>query len=129
MYATTDRSFTDVLEDIVGNVQHIIRSEVRLAKAEIQEETVKAGKAARIGGSGAVLGLYAVGFLLLTCFFALEMAVAPWLAALIVTVVVGAVAGVLIRLGIRGMKRVHPRPDKTIDTLRENVEWARNQAK
>ena len=66
MSTTTDRSFADVLDDIVGNVQGIIRSEVRLAKAEIQEETVKAGKAARFAGSGAVLGLYAVGFLLLT---------------------------------------------------------------
>jgi VIT1/CCC1 family predicted Fe2+/Mn2+ transporter len=129
MYAMTDRSFTDVLEDIVGNVQHIIRSEVRLAKTEIQEETVKAGKAARTAGSGAVLALYAVGFLLPTCFFALELAVAPWLAALILTLVVGAVAGVLIKLGIKGMKRVNPRPDRTIDTLRENVEWVKNQAK
>jgi uncharacterized membrane protein YqjE len=129
MYATTDRSFTDVLEDIVGNVQHIIRSEVRLAKAEIQEETVKAGKAARIAGSGAVLGLYAVGFLLLTCFFVLEMAVTAWLAALIVALVVGAVAGVLINSGIKSIKRVNPRPERTINSLKENVEWVKNQAK
>lgn len=129
MYATTDRSFTDVLEDIVGNVQNIIRSEVRLAKAEIQEEAIKAGKAARIAGSGALLGLFAIGFLLLTCFFALAMAVAPWLAALIVTVIVGAGAGILIKLGIKNMRQVKPRPDKTIETLRENVEWVKNQAK
>lgn len=129
MSTTTDRSFADVLDDIVGNVQGIIRSEVRLAKAEIQEETVKAGKAARFAGSGAVLGLYAVGFLLLTCLFALELAVTAWLAALIIAVIAGAAAGVLIKAGIKRMKLVNPRPAKTIETLRENVEWVKNQAK
>jgi uncharacterized membrane protein YqjE len=129
MLTTTDRSFTDVLNDIAGNVQGIIRSEVRLAKAEIQEETVKAGKAARIAGSGAVLGLYALGFLLLTCLFALEIIVAAWLAALIVAVIVGAAAGVLINIGIKRMKLVHPRPSKTIETLKENVEWMKTQAR
>lgn len=129
MPAMTDRSFAEVLDDIAGNVQGIIRSEVRLAKAEIQEETVKAGKVARMAGSGAVLGLYALGFLLLACFFALEIAVTAWLAALIVAVIAGAAAGVLINLGITRMKLVHPRPERTIETLKENVEWVKNQAK
>ena len=108
MSTTADRSFSDVLDDIVGNVQGIIRSEVRLAKVEIQEETVKAGKAARLAGSGAVLGLYALGFLLLTCLFALELAVTAWLAALIVAAVVGAAAGVLMKAGIKRIKLVNP---------------------
>jgi Flp pilus assembly protein TadB len=129
MYTNGERSFSTVLENIVGNIQGIIRSEVRLAKAEIQEETVKAGKAAGIAASGAVLALYAVGFVLLTCVYALETAVAPWLAALIVAVVVGAVSAVLIRMGAKRFKRVHPRPDKTIGTIKENLEWAKDQAR
>jgi len=129
MSTSTDRSFTDVLEDIVGNVQGIIRSEVRLAKAEIREETVKAGKAAGIAGSGVVLALYAVGFFLLTCLYALETAVTPWIAALILTLLVGSGATVLIIVGKKRIKRVDPRPDKTINTLKENVEWVKNQAK
>lgn len=129
MSTSTDRSFTEVLENIVGNVQGIIRSEVRLAKAEIQEETVKAGKAAGIAGSGVVLALYAVGFLCLTCLYALETAVAPWLAALIVTLLVGGGAALLINVGKKRMKRVDPRPDKTITTLKENVEWVKNQTR
>ena len=63
-----------------------IRSEFRLAKTEIREEAVVAGKAATIAGSGAVLALYAGGFLLLACVYALQLVVAAWLAALIVTV-------------------------------------------
>jgi len=129
MGSSGDRTFAGLLEDIVANVQSIIRSEVRLARAEIREETVKAGKAAGIAGSGAVLAFYAVGFLLLTGVFALETAVQPWLAALIVAVFVGAIAGVLVNIGLKRMKQVNPRPEKTIHSVKENVEWLKNQAR
>jgi len=124
-----DRSIANVLEDIVGNVQGIIRSEVRLAKTEIQEEAGKAWKAGGVVGSGAILGLYALGFLLLAGFFALEMVVEPWLAALIVAVVVGIAAAILVNAGRKKMKQVHPRPDKTIHTMRENLEWVKHQTR
>jgi len=129
MSTTGERSFSSLLEDIVGNVQGIIRSEVRLAKAEIQEETVKARKAAGITASGAALALYALGFLLLTCLYALETALAPWLSALIVAFVVGCIAAILISAGMKEFKRVDPRPDKTINSIKENVEWAKDQAR
>jgi uncharacterized membrane protein YqjE len=123
------RSFSQVLDNIVGDVQTIIRSEVRLAKVEIQEETVKAGKAAGMLGSGAVLALYAVGFLFLTGMFALELVVAAWLAALIVAVVIAIAAAILINIGRQRTKRVNPRPVQTINTMKENLEWAKRQAK
>src|ERR1700730_8087759 len=124
----SDRSFSNVLSDIVGNVQGIIRSEVRLAKTEIQEEAVKAGKASTILAVGIILALYAVGFLFLTWVYALEIAVSPWLAALIVTSLVGSAAAILINVGRKRIKGV-PLPDKTINTMKENLEWARNQTK
>jgi uncharacterized membrane protein YqjE len=124
-----ERSFSIVFENIVDNVQGIIRSEVRLAKAELREETVKAGKAAGIAASGAVLALYAVGFMLLACLYAIETAVAPWLAALIVTIIVGTIAVVLIKLGVKRLKRVDPRPDRTINSIKENLEWAKTQVR
>lgn len=126
---SSERSFADVLEDIIGNVQRMIRSEVRLAKAEIQEESIKAGKASGLAGSGVVLAIYALGFLFLTCLFALEIAVTPWLAALIMTVLIGSTAAALLRVGIKRIKQVHPRPDKTITSVKENLEWAKNQVK
>lgn len=129
MSGNGDRSFSDILDDIIGNIQGIIRSEVRLAKAEMQEESIKAGKAAAIAVSGALLALYALGFLLLACVYALEIALAPWLAALIVTILVGVIAAVLLKVGVKRMKRVDPRPDKTMRSIRENLEWAKNQAR
>ncbi len=124
-----ERSFANIVEDIVSNFQDIVRSEVRLAKAEVREEAAKAGKAGRMLGAGAVLALYALGFLLLTCVYALELAVDPWLAALIVAVIAGAAGGVMIRGGVKKMQGVHTRPEKTIDTMKENLEWAKRQTR
>jgi len=125
----SERTFSDVVQDIVGNIQHIIRSELQLAKTEVKEETAKAGKAAGIMGAGGVLGLYAGGFVLLTLARALETVMAPWLASLIVAVLAGAGAFVAISAGRSRMKQVHPSPDKTIRTVKENVEWAKDQTK
>jgi hypothetical protein len=81
-----ERSFSDVLDSIVGNVQTIIRSEIQLAKTEVKEETTKAARATGILAAGSLLGVYAGGFLLLTVVRALENVTAPWLASLIVAV-------------------------------------------
>jgi len=123
-----DRSIGEMLQDIVRNIQEIIRSEVRLAKTELTQEASKAARAGAMVGVGAVLGLYAVGFLLLTCVYALSNVVAPWLSALIVGVVVAAAAGIAVSMGIKNMKQVS-KPEKTIETMRENVQWAKDQTK
>ena len=124
-----ERSFSDVLESIVGNVQTIIRSEIQLAKTEVKEETAKAARATGILAAGGLLGLYAGGFLLLTIVRALENVTPPWLASLIVAVVVGVAAFVAINAGRTPMKHVRPAPDKTIKTVKENVEWVKDQTK
>ncbi|PWU01065.1 MAG: hypothetical protein C5B51_23785 [Terriglobia bacterium] len=125
----TERSFADIFQDVIGNVQKIIHSEIQLAKAEVKEETTKAGKAAGIVAGGAVLGLYALGFLLVTVTRALEIVTAPWVASLIVAVSVGAAAYVAIHLGRSRMKHVHAVPEKTIQTTKENAQWVKDQIK
>ena len=124
-----ERSFSEVVESIVGNIQTIIRSEIRLAKTEVKEEVAKAGRATGILAAGGLLGLYAGGFFLLTIVRALENITAPWLASLIVAVLVGVAAFVAISAGRARMKRVHPAPDKTIKTVKENIEWVKDQTK
>ncbi|MDQ6677382.1 MAG: phage holin family protein [Acidobacteriota bacterium] len=123
-----DRSIASVLQDIVANIQQIVKSEVRLAKAEATEEIGKAGKASKSLAAGAALALYALGFLLLCCMYLLAMVVPSWVAALIVAVVVGAIAVFLVLGGIKEFKRVHA-PEQTIASVKENVEWAKAQTK
>jgi len=124
-----ERSFSDVLDSIVGNVQTIIRSEIQLAKTEVKEETTKAARATGILAAGSLLGVYAGGFLLLTVVRALENVTAPWLASLIVAVLVGVAALIAINAGRTRMKHVHPAPDKTIKTVKENIECVKDQTK
>jgi Flp pilus assembly protein TadB len=124
-----DRSVSELLQDIVTDVQQIIRSEVLLAKTELREKALRASKAGRLVAVGAVAALYAVGFLLLFCVYALAMAIASWAAALIVALGVGIAAAVLLRVGIKRMRQVSPTPQKTIEGMKENVRWAKNQTK
>jgi uncharacterized membrane protein YqjE len=123
------RSFPEVLQDIVGNLQEIIRSEFRLAKTELKEEAAKAGKPAATFGVGLVLGFYGIGFLLLASVYGLSMVMAGWLAALLVGTILVIVAIALLSSSGKKLKRVNPTPAKTIQSLEENVQWAKHQIK
>jgi tetrahydromethanopterin S-methyltransferase subunit C len=129
MTVQTERSFAELFQDIVVNVQEIIRSEFRLAKAEVREEADKARKSVSMLGAGMVIGLYALGFLLLAAVYGLETVVPSWLAALIVGAAVAIVATVLLNMGRNRIKQVHPVPEKTVATLKENVQWAKHQVR
>jgi len=126
---TNDRSAVDVLKDIVGNVQEIIRSEVRLAKAETRLEISKATSGSKTLAIGGVLGLYGGAFVLLAIVYALSLVVAAWLAALIVGLALAIPGALMISNGLTSLKRVNPAPEKTIETVKENVEWMKNQTK
>jgi uncharacterized membrane protein YqjE len=125
----TQRSFPEVLRDIVGNLQEIVRSEFRLAKSELKEEAAKAAKPAATFGVGLVLGFYGMGFLLLASVYGLSTVMAGWLAALLVGTILAIVAIALMSTSGKKLKRVNPTPDKTIQSLEENVQWAKHQIK
>ena len=115
--ATSQRSFPDVLQDIIGNVQQIIRYEFRLAKTEINEKVTEATRPAATFGAGLVLAFYGLGFLLLACVYALSTVIAGWLAALLVGAVVSIVAVALMSIGGKKLKNINYTPDKTIRSL------------
>jgi uncharacterized membrane protein YqjE len=125
----TQRSFADVLQDIVANIQQIVRSEVRLAQVEIKEKASRASKPASVLISGIVLALFGLGFLLLAAVYALSLVLPAWLSALIVAVVVGIIASGLIASGLTALKQINPVPEKTAQTMKENVQWAKDQMK
>ena len=126
-HAQNGRTMAEILRDIIADVQEIVRSEFRLAKAEVQEETAKVARSGIPLIVGLLLGLYALGFILLAAVHALSIVVAAWLATLIVGFVVGVVSLILINLGRNRLKGVKVVPEKTIGTMKENVQWARNQ--
>lgn len=128
-YDNRERSAGEIVKDILASAQDIIRSEVRLAKAEIREESRKAISAGTLLTAGAVVALYAVGFLLSAVVNALALVLPMWASAAIVGVVLTVGAGVMVSLGLGRWKLVRTTPDKTIGDVKENVEWLKRQTK
>jgi hypothetical protein len=126
---TQERAISNVLQDILRSLQEIVRSEVRLAKVEIRDEARQATSSAVWIGAGAVGALSAWAFLLWTIVFALATQMSMWAATLVVAVVLAAAAGILLLGGIKRARQINPIPQRTIATMKENVEWMRHAAK
>lgn len=123
------RTTADVVKDIIANVQEIVRSEVRLAKTEAREEVSKFTGAAKILAAGAVLGIYALGFVLASVAMILALALPAWGAVSIVAIVLAIAAYALVSSGVKKLKLVHAKPEKTIESVKENMQWMKNQTK
>jgi uncharacterized membrane protein YqjE len=123
-----ERTFADIFQEIIGNVQDIVRSEVRLAKTEIKEEANQAARASGVLVGGVALGLYAAGFFFLTIVYALSIVLPAWLAALLVTVFLGFAAAIMVTSGLKRLRQVD-KPVYTIQTLKENFQWAKDHSR
>ena len=123
-----ERPFSRLLEDTLANIQDLVRSEVRLATTEVQEKLVSASKPAAYLGAGLIIVLYGLGFLLVSAMYGLSLVAPAWLAALIVGAASLAAAAILIHKGRCGLRIVTP-PEKTIQSVKENVTWLKDQMK
>jgi uncharacterized membrane protein YqjE len=123
------RSVAQILEDIASNLTQLVQGEFRLAKSELKEGAEKVAVPGATLGAGVVLAFYGLGFLLLATVYALSLVMAGWLATLIVGGVLTVAAGILIIAGATKLKRVSLTPYKTIQTLEEDVQWAKQQIK
>ena len=126
---SSERSISDVLTDIVRNIQDIVRSEIRLAKTEVAEDWQKVRAGGVLLGIGAVLGAYGAFFVLLCVVNVLSQVMPSWAAALVVGVVLAVLAVVLISSGSAKLRRARNPAPRTVATLKENVQWAKHQIK
>lgn len=122
-----DRPIGELLRELANETTTLVRQELDLAKAEMREKAGKAGPGFGMWGAAGVTGLLALGSLTAFLILALDGAMPNWLAALIVGLVYSAIAGVLY---VRGKHRVEeagsPVPEKTIETVKEDVQWAKH---
>jgi uncharacterized membrane protein YqjE len=122
-----DRPIGELLKQLANETTTLVRQELDLAKAEMREKAGKSGPAFGMWGAAGATGLLALGSLTAFLILALDGAMPNWLAALIVGLVYAAVAGVLY---LRGKRRVEeagsPVPEKTIETMKEDVQWAKH---
>jgi hypothetical protein len=123
-----ERPIGDLVKQLANQTSTLVRQEIDLARAELSEKGRVAGQGAGLLGGATVVGLLAAGALTACVVLALSEVLDPWLAALIVAVVLGAVAALL---GVRGRARVRdatpPIPQQTVETVKEDVEWAKTR--
>ncbi|WP_018500589.1 phage holin family protein [Parafrankia discariae] len=116
-----------LVSDVAADVSTLFRQEIALAKAELRAEATKAGKGAGMFAGAGGAGYFALLFVLLAVMFGLGEVMALGWAALIVGVVLAAVAAVLALRGRSTVREVHPAPTQTVETLREDVQWAQSR--
>ena len=124
-----NRPMSEVLQDILQNLQDLIRSEFRLAKAEVGQDARQAAASAVWVAAGAVCGVSAWLFLLWTAAFAAAQVMPMWAASLTVAVVMGLAAALLLAFGRRRIKRLDPMPERTVASLKENLQWIKPSTK
>jgi MFS family permease len=125
----SEASVAELVKQLTEQSSRLARHEVELAKAELAIKGKRAGIGAGMFGGAGVCGFYAFGALISAAVLGLSTAVAAWLAALIVTAVLAAIAGIL---ALKGKSKVAqatpPVPEQATESVKEDVGWAKSRA-
>jgi uncharacterized protein YacL len=118
----------ELFKQLSDELSTLVRQELRLAQAEMTEKGKKAGVGIGMFGGAGIVGLLALGALTTCLIAALSTGMEVWIAALIVTVIYAAVAGVLALKGRDRVGEATPAlPEQTIETVKEDAQWAKTQ--
>jgi len=118
----------ELFKQLSNDLSTLVRQELRLAQAEMTEKGKKAGIGVGMFGGAGIVGLLALVTLSACLVAALATGMDVWLAALIVTVVYGALAGVLALIGKKRVSEATPPvPEQTVESVKEDVQWAKTQ--
>ncbi|WCB93480.1 hypothetical protein DSM104299_02193 [Baekduia alba] len=122
-----DNSIGDLLKQLSEETSTLVRQELALARAELEQQGKRAGKGAGMLGGAGVGGLLTLGALTATLIGVLDTAMAFWLAALIVTVLWAAISAVLALQGKNKIQQATPPVPQTVETVKEDVQWAKTR--
>jgi Flp pilus assembly protein TadB len=125
--AEDQRSLSELLSDVVRDMGFMVRAELRLARTELSEQARKSGRAAGLFGGAAVTGLFAGACFVTACIAALALVIPLWLAALAVGILLGVAAAGTYAAGRERLKEVDVAPQKTVETVQQNIEWAKRR--
>ncbi|MFD0200714.1 MULTISPECIES: phage holin family protein [Saccharothrix] len=127
--ADDQASLGQLVGELTEDLSRLMRQELELAKAEIREEASKAGKAAGMLGVAGFAGYMTAVLLSLALVFALATFMGLGWATLVVAVLWAIVGFALFSAGRSRLRKVNPKPERTIETLKEDAEWARHPTK
>ncbi len=123
-----DPTLGALVHDMTEQMSTLVRDEMRLAQAEMTQKGKAAGLGVGLFGGAGVVALYGIGTLIATVVLLLSLAMSPWLAALIVTVVLFAIAGVLALQGKNSVSKATPvQPEQAIEGVKEDIATVKGQ--
>jgi hypothetical protein len=122
-----DRSLGELFSELSRQTSTLIRQEVALAKAGMKQKGTEVGKDVGMMAAGGALAYAGLLALIATIIIVLAEFMAWWLSALIVSLFVLAIGGLLVQRGMSSLKQTNMAPEQTIETLKEDKEWAKKQ--
>lgn len=126
--ATSDDSVGELVKRAAGQTAELVRKEIQLAQLELKDKGRRAGKGIGMLGGAGVVALYGGGALVAAAVLGLAEAVAPWLAALIVAVVLLAVAAFVGKAGKKTTtEALPPTPSQTMTSVQDDIHHVKEQ--
>jgi uncharacterized membrane protein YqjE len=129
MQGKDDRSIGELIAELSRETVALVRQEVQLAKAEMSQKASRVGKNVGfliVGGVVAYTGLLAI---VAAVIIVLGGVIPLWLSALVVGLVIAAIGLFLVVKGANTLRQEDPAPQETIETLKEDREWLRDQTR
>ena len=129
MTTRDDRSLGELFGELSRETSTLVRQEVTLAKAELTQTASKVGVDLGYLAGGAAVAYAGLLALVAAAILLAGEVIELWISALIVGLLVVAMGGFLVRQGMQRLKETSPMPDQTVQTLKEDAEWLKNQAR
>lgn len=122
-----ERSLGELLSELAGDTGTLVKQEVALAQAEFTQKAVVIGKNVGFLAVGGAVGYAALLSILAAVIIGLGYFIPLWLSALLVGLVVGIVAFLLISSALKKLKDTNLKPEQTVETLKEDAKWLKDQ--
>jgi uncharacterized membrane protein YqjE len=122
-----DKSIGELFADLTREMSTLVRQEVQLAKTEMTQKAAAFGKNLAFVIVAALFALLALQTLCAAAILGLSLYMDAWLAALVVTGVLLLFAAILAMIALRSFKKEGLAPKETMETIQEDVQWAKQQ--
>jgi uncharacterized membrane protein (DUF106 family) len=124
-----DRSIGELFSELASESSLLIRQEIALAKVELTQKATRVGRDAGFLVLGGAVAYAALLALLAALILLLANVMPTWLAALVVALLVGIVGAVLVSKALTDLKKTDVTPRQTVETLKEDAQWAKERMK
>jgi hypothetical protein len=126
-YGTREPTLGELFSDLAGDLSTLVRQEIALARAETMETARAAARNSAMMGVGGALAYAGLIVLLIAIAYLLGEVMPLWLATLIVGVIAAAIGGALIMAGKNRMANLSVMPERTVESIKEDAQWAKEQ--